>query len=191
MAEDSYPEMRDGYLERFKRAASGLRGPNPKELTTEEWWALGRHYGLVTPLLDWTEKPYIAAFFAIVALFKNWSPRDIMMLQGKEVAIYRLTHSDHLEGDGLRIVTPMVDELGRLQGQRGLFTWLDLEKYFELQGFLDNTGRSDLLTKIILSEKGVLDGLSDLRKHGIDHRLLFPDLTGAALAANATGNIYF
>ena len=102
-----------------------------------------------------------------------------------------LTHSDHLEGDGLRIVTSMVDELGRLQGQRGLFTWLDSEKYFELQGFLDNTGRSNLLTKIILSEKGVLDGLSDLRKHGIDHRLLFPDLTGAALAANATGNIYF
>ena len=83
-------EMRDGYLERFKRAASGLRGPNPKDLSDEEWWALGRHYGLVTPLLDWTEKPYIAAFFAIVALFGSWGPKDIdiMMRQGKEVAIY-------------------------------------------------------------------------------------------------------
>jgi hypothetical protein len=84
----------------------------------------------------------------------------------------------------LRVVTPVVDELGRLQNQRSVFTWLDSEEYFELQGHLDNTGKGDLLTKIYLSNDAIFIGLNDLRNYGIDYRLLFPDLTGAALAAN-------
>lgn len=185
-----YQAMRDRYLDAFQRAASGLRGPSPKPLSTEEWWALGRHYGLITPLLDWTEKPYIAAFFGLTELFGQMRDQGgAIVFDGKEVAIYRLFHNQQLEGDGLRVVKPIVDELGRLQGQRGVFTWLDSEDYFELQGFLDNTGRSDLLTQIILSDQAVLDGLKDLDAHGIDYRLLFPDLTGAALASNAKWNI--
>ena len=185
-----YQSMRDRYLEAFQRSSSGLRGPNPKSLSTEEWWALGRHYGLITPLLDWTEKPYIAAFFALIDLFSQMrSQGGTIVFTGKAVAIYRLFHNQQLEGDGLRVIRPMVDELGRLQSQRGLFTWLDSEEYFELHGFLDNTGRGDLLTQIILSDQAILDGLRDLDAHGIDYRFLFPDLTGAALAANTKWDI--
>jgi hypothetical protein len=174
-----YKQFRDSYLYRFKRAASGLRGPNPSSLSDEQWWALGRNYGLITPLLDWTEKPYIAAFFALSERKEHiWTGND------KGVAIYQLFHNQQLEGDGLRVVKPIVDELGRLQSQRGVFTWLNSENYFELQDFMDKNGRGDLLVKITLSLHVVEDGLSDLDKHGIDHRLLFPDLTGAALAAN-------
>jgi hypothetical protein len=186
-----YQSIRDRYLKAFQRSASGLRGPNPKSLTTEEWWALGRHYGLITPLLDWTEKPYITAFFALTDLFAQMRDEGgTITFSGKEVAIYRLFHNEKLEGDGLRVITPLVDELGRLQGQRGLFTWLDSEEYFELQGFLDNTGRGDLLTQIIISDQAILDGLRDLDAHGINYRLLFPDLIGAALDANTKWNIF-
>lgn len=180
-----YQNFRDRYLEAFRTAALGLRGNNPRELTRDEWWALGRHYGLVTPLLDWTEKPYMAAFFALSELWMEMNRAGgPVSFEGKRVAVFRLLHHEKLEGDGLRVVRPIVEELGRMHGQRGLFTWLDSEEFFELQGFLDNTGRGRLLTRLIISDQAVVDGLRDLAAHGIDFRTLFPDLPGAALHAN-------
>lgn len=185
-----YQEMRDRYLDVFIEAASGLHGPNPKDLTIEVWWAFGRHYGLITPLLDWTEKPYMAAFFALTALYSHMRKGGNIVFEGKEVAIYRLIHNQQLEKDGLRVLRSIVDELSRMQSQRGLFTWLDSEKYFELQGFLDYRERGDLLMQIILSEQAVMDGLRDLDAHGIDYRIIFPDLYGAALYANTKKEVF-
>jgi len=186
-----YQATRDRYITAFERAASGLRGGNPLKLGRDQWWALGRHYGLVTPLLDWTESPYIAAFFALVELYREMASKGSgLAFEGHEVVVFRLFHNQQLEGDGLRIVRPLVEELGRMQSQRGLFTWLDSEDYFELQGFMDNTGRGDLLTQIRISDQAVLDGLRDVKAHGIDHKLLFPDLVGAAQYANSLWDIF-
>jgi hypothetical protein len=66
-----YQTVRNRYLEAFKVAAAGLRGPNPASLDTEQWWSLGRHFDLVTPLLDWTHSPYIAAFFPLWEVFSD------------------------------------------------------------------------------------------------------------------------
>lgn len=183
-AQDFYRKARDRYLEAFKRSSAGLRGPNPAPLDNDEWWALGRHFGLITPLLDWTESPYIAAFFALTEMLTEMRSPTGIRFDGREFAVYRLFHNDQLVSGGLRVVRPHIDELGRMHGQRGLFTWLDSEQFFEMQGFLDNTGKGDLLTKMSISDQAVLDGLRDLKAHGIDHRLLFPDLSGAAMHAN-------
>jgi hypothetical protein len=72
----SLQQFRDRYLWAFKRAASGLRGPNPAHLEPDQWWALGRHFGLITPLLDWSDSPYIAAFFALSERFADIQKKD-------------------------------------------------------------------------------------------------------------------
>ena len=50
---------------------------------------------------------------------------------------------------------------------------------------LDDTGRGDLLTLAEVSNRVIPEALRDLDLHGIDHRLLFPDMYGAAAHANA------
>jgi hypothetical protein len=111
-------------------------------------------------------------------------------LDNTSVAISRLLHVEWLEGDGLRVLCPLVDELGRMHSQRGLFTWLDSDTYFELAGFGDHTGRESLLTQAIIGGDAIYDGLPAFRAHGIYSRLLFPDLNGAAEHENMLWDIF-
>lgn len=200
--------MRDMYLAAFQRHASGLRGANPRKLEIDEWWALGRHYGLITPLLDWSEKPYIALYFALADFVTRHGKLKVTNSDPPQIAVFRLSDSivvskDHegegqivttntgeeikivnLQGNGLRKVEVMLDELASLHAQHSIFTWLDSEKFFDLQSFLQSEGKGDLLTKILLSQDAFSHAYYDLDAHGISYRLLFPDLRGAALAAN-------
>src|SRR5216684_5100738 len=48
----------------FRQMMVGAGGPLQRDLDEETTWAVGRHYGLITPLLDWSESPYIAVFFS-------------------------------------------------------------------------------------------------------------------------------
>lgn len=187
-------EIHSTHLDNFKYAARGRRGQNPMPtLTDEEWWALGQHFGLSTPLLDWTEAPFVAAFFA-------FSLEDDV--DSENVVIYGL-HRGHLEKKSsdlaksashkgsylhspVKLVTPLVEDNARLINQRGLFTWapagICVERW--IRGNYPQKEDGAAMLRIFVPRKYSRVALRTLNRMNVNHLSLFPDLSGASKYCN-------
>lgn len=122
------------HLERFKLNIRGRRGINPPLLTENELWALGQHFGLHTPLLDWSQSPYVALFFALSSNKKSeTSYRSLWCLNTWDIDRINNWHKKN-EGDDaliIELVNPNLDENNRLVNQNGLFTKMSVDADIE------------------------------------------------------------
>jgi hypothetical protein len=184
------PDARVRHLENFRRATRGRRGAHPTPLVDEdEWWALGQHFGLATPLLDWTLSPYVALYFAFASSIpEDVEYRAVWALQRLKVtALARsrlemgLVPSKRLE---ISFVEPLSDENSRLVNQGGLFTkgpeGLPLDEW--LTSLVPEP--NSVLARIMIPNKDRDDCLLALNDMNINHLSLFPDLYGASKYCN-------
>ena len=179
-------EIFKAHLDKFKMSIRGRRGTNPNKITREnEWWALGQHHGLATPLLDWTESAFFALYFAFE---KKEGPANKMrsIWAIADVSQIDMPYESDGEVPALDIVRPSLDENLRLVAQAGLFTrapvGLTVEQWVQkkFKGIDDKS----VLKKFLVPDEGREDCLKTLNRMSINHLTLFPDLYGSAKHCN-------
>jgi hypothetical protein len=190
-SQDALEERLREHLKSFKRAARGRRGLNPAILSENDWWALGQHFGLATPLLDWTRSPFAAAYFAFEEVSSGTNKSRVVYGLDERAVEQRskelLGGLSYEQGRPLVIefVDPMSDENQRLVSQSGLFTRAPIGTPIEqwvasaFEGSL-----AAVLLKIEIPDSDRVMCLRALNRMNINHLSLFPDLGGASRSTN-------
>lgn len=182
-------------LKRFKQSAAMLLDRDPKD--SFDWLFLMQHYGLPTRLLDWTESPLVALYFAVVAHDKH---------AGKDAALWCLKPSElnkkaNIQDDHEEFFIPSFDDdelknysieslasgpkrtrllpiatiatrnNPRIQAQLGVFTIHHLDEVA-----VEAIGDASHVVKYVIPEANRSLILNQLRLLGFSKFTMFPEL---------------
>lgn len=141
--------------------------------------SLAQHNGLPTRLLDWSESPYIAAFFAFSGHIRHGKSTE------QNVAVWVLDSTRDIWNSefGCEIVNVPGFGNERIRNQHGRFTHLkapsdSLEEY--VTQFTDDT---TALRKYLIPVREAGVAMADLDSMGLNHSRIYPGLSGNAKAA--------
>lgn len=172
-------------IDMFKKAMRGRQQLNANNnLKDDDWWAIGRHFGLATPLLDWTTSPFIASYFAFT------KSNDVITSNDGNCAVWALNRyyvDEELSDPGNPIVfEPQIDESLRLLNQAGVFT-RPPEQFKDLIDWYSQTRNNS--TKITMLKFTIpltenIHALRFLKRMNITANTLFPDHEGAGFHCN-------
>ena len=165
----------------FKENIRGRTSLNLDSASEDEIWALGQHFGLNTPLLDWSRSPYVALFFA---LHGNCPSGKRVLWAIVDSDIESINEGNKNAKKKVNIVNPLTHYNDRLVTQRGLF--LNVPINVDVEKWVENGEEQEWVTmyKIVFPDSIRNEALSALNNKNINHLSLFPDLQGSSLYTN-------
>lgn len=144
------------------------------EPAASEWQALAlaQHHGVPTRLLDWTENPLVAAFFAV----RGNANRDGAIYSLNTVSVY----DDHVSPFELRRIAKFRPHhvTRRITAQRGLFTIHPASAGVLAVG--DSRHKAYRVRYAVVSKAAKSKLVWDLSRISVNSRSLFPDLDNLA-----------
>lgn len=166
-------------LERIVEQKMDFNWPNPM---FDEPLAVAQHYGVPTRLLDWTRRPFVAAYFAASSAIQ-------LKHQPKNIALWAMDVTRKNEWAGVSIVSLPGGTAANLAAQSGLFTIQrgvkaldvaspELEKELEL--LASAAAKKDFaFAKVTLPYSQCEKLLRMCARYGVSAPVLFPGMEGA------------
>jgi hypothetical protein len=200
------PVKHSNLLEEFRKICTPIKEQeiiNLDEIIQKdhELSALGQHYGLTSQLLDLTESPYIAAYFAFRFALTNLAqvPYTQIRAASKNVAIWALNSTDGkywervedpkapikkaMLGERIPIIRAHPRHNDRLYRQLGWFAALD-GLTMPMDEYVKNTWPGEIvLWKFLVPLAEVVHVMADLSLMGIDSTQMYGGFEGRALGA--------
>ena len=176
--------------EKFAQRAPTRHPNTPPAGALASWLFLMQHYGLPTRLLDWTESPLLAAYFAVAESAPVGSDGalwalDPFSMNGVTVGQEGLAQPGHAEVDRL-VNLAYTHGTATDAGVAAILTAeIDLRMLVQLSGFTihgspepleTRSGLDGVLTKYIISASAKDRIRRELASLGIRERNVFPDL---------------
>ena len=171
----TYRDYEKEMFERFRRLARSE--PLTDGLNALDWLALGRHHGLPTRFLDWTDNPLVALYFAVEDEDET-TDGAVFFRVASEEDFDVLLEPDNFESiqwsDTWTTYRPPYFH-PRLMAQQSAFT-IEPDPENQLFPYEDEKAQKTTKYKVPRLSKKALK--KELREYGINSRMIYPGLDG-------------